>query len=153
MKKLLVVALALFTLNGMAQEKDQTSHRKDRSELRKDMTPNDIADLKSKKLTLKLDLTDAQQKKVHAIFLKEAKANETLKQKHKTSKGEKREKPSKEEFLKMQNARLDQQIEIKREMKTILNKEQYAKFEQMKPRKDKKRGEGNKRRSKYDDKK
>ena len=63
MKKLLVIAIALFTLNGMAQQKEKHSDRKDRAEMRMDMSPNDIADLKSKKLTLKLDLTEAQQKK------------------------------------------------------------------------------------------
>ncbi|WP_179335745.1 hypothetical protein [Winogradskyella costae] len=152
MKKLLVIAVALFTLNGMAQEKEKRSERKDRSELRMQMTPNDIADLKSKKLTLKLDLTAAQQKKVHSIFLNEAKANEGLRQKHKSAEGEKRERPSQEEFLKMQNTRLDQQIEVKRDMKTILNAEQYAKFEKMKPKKHKKRGDHNKKRKEKDNK-
>lgn len=146
MRNLLVIALALFTLNGIAQEKEKRSDRKDRSELRMQMTPSNIADLKSKKLTLRLDLTDAQQKKVHSIFLNEAKANEGLRQKHKAAEGEKRERPSQEDFLKMQNIRLDQQIEMKREMKTILNAEQYAKFEKMKPRKHKKRGNDHKKR-------
>lgn len=141
MKKLLVIALALFTLNGMAQQKEKRSDRKDRSELRMEMSPNDIADLKSKKLTLKLDLTEAQQKKVRTVLFNEAKANESLRSKHKATKDEKKEKPSQEEFMQMQNARLDQQIAFKREMKTILNAEQYAKFEKMKPRGNKKRGQ------------
>ncbi|MBU2929247.1 Spy/CpxP family protein refolding chaperone [Winogradskyella psychrotolerans] len=148
MKKLLVIALALFTLNGMAQEKERRSDRKDRSESRMQMSPNDIADLKSKKLTLKLDLTDAQQKKVHALILNEAKARQELR-KNRDADGEKKEKPSQEEFIKMQNARLDHQIEMKREMKSILNAEQYAKFEKMKPRENEKRGK----RSRDEDKK
>ncbi|SDI39827.1 hypothetical protein [Winogradskyella thalassocola] len=152
MKKLLVIALALFTLNGMAQEKDKRSDRKDRSERRMEMTPSDIADLKSKKLTLKLDLTEAQQKEVHALLLSEAKANEGLRKKRTAVEGEKKEKPSKEEFIKMQNLRLDQQIEMKREMKTILNAEQYAKFEKMKPREHKKRGHRNKKQDQKRDK-
>ncbi len=50
MRNLLIVAIALFTLNGMAQEKRNKHERlKDRMELRKDMTPNEIADLKNKK--------------------------------------------------------------------------------------------------------
>ncbi|WP_178985790.1 hypothetical protein [Winogradskyella helgolandensis] len=157
MKKLLVIALALFTINGMAQKKERTSDRKDRSESRMQMTPNDIADLKSKKLTLKLDLTVAQQKDVHALILKEAKANEGLRKNRTVVEGEKKEKPSQEEMIKMQNTRLDQQIEMKREMKSILNAEQYAKFEKMKPREHKKRGDRNKnqdrKRDKQDDRK
>ena len=135
MKKLVVIALALFTLTGVAQERRKKHiDRKDGSELRKEMTPSEIADLKAKKLTLKLDLTDAQQNKVNAVFLTQAKANEGLREAHKATDGEKREKPSKDEFVKMQNHRLDQQIKMKREMKTILTAEQYAKFEKMKPR-------------------
>ncbi|WP_299125211.1 hypothetical protein [uncultured Winogradskyella sp.] len=140
MKKLLVIALALFTLTGVAQErKKQRADRKGGSELRKQMTPNEIADLKAKKLTLSLDLTDAQQKKVHSVILNQAKENESLRKERKAVDGEKKEKPSKDEIVKMQNHRLDQQIEMKREMKTILTAEQYSKFEKMKPRQHKKR--------------
>lgn len=141
MKKLLVIAIALFTLNGIAQERKQDRKGKqNRSELRKQMTPSEIADLRAKKMTLHLDLTDAQQKKVHQVYLNQAKTNEGLRKNHKAKDGEKREKPSKDEMVKMQNLRLDQQIEMKREMKSILTAEQYAKFEKMKPRKHKKRG-------------
>ena len=141
MKKLLVIALALFTLNGVAQEKrKKSSDRKERMSLRKDMTPKDIADLKSKKLTLQLDLTDAQQRKVHQLILKQAESNQSLRKAHKADNDEKREKPSKEERVKKQNLKLDKMIALKREMKTILTAEQYAKFEKMKPRERKRKG-------------
>jgi hypothetical protein len=141
MKKLLVIALALFTLNGVAQEKRKKQvDRKQGSELRKEMTPSEVADLKAKKMTLKLDLTDAQQKKAHTIFLNQAKVNDELRKGRKAAKGEKKEKPSKDEFVKMQNQRLDQQIKMKREMKAILTPEQYAKFEKIKPRQHRQRG-------------
>ena len=79
MKKIVVIALALVTLNGMAQEKKQKRmDRGDRTELRNDMTPNDIADLKTKKLTLDLDLTDKQQKDVHKLILEQATTREKL---------------------------------------------------------------------------
>ncbi|EDP72236.1 hypothetical protein FBALC1_14082 [Flavobacteriales bacterium ALC-1] len=146
MKKLLVIAIALFTLNGIAQE--QRKHRADRkggSELRKQMTPSEIADLKAKKMTLMLDLTDAQQRKVHTVILNQAKENKALREEHKAQDVEKREKLSKEGFVKMQNYRLDQQIEMKREMKTILTAEQYSKFEKMKPRRHKERKKHGKR--------
>ena len=146
MKKLLVIALALFTLNGVAQEKRKgSSDRKEKMSLRKDMTHSDIADLKSKKLTLKLDLTDAQQKKVHQLILKQAETNQSLRKAHKDDNGKKRERPSKEELVKMQNHKLDQMIALKREMKTILTAEQYAKFEKMDPKKRKQKGKRKKR--------
>ena len=135
MKKLVVIALTLFTLNGIAQEKRKRfSKGHDKMELRKEMTPKDIADLKTKKLTLRLDLTDVQQQKIHKIILDQTEENQSLRKEHKID-GDKMEKLSKDEFVKMQNHRLDQQIEMKREMKTILTTEQYAKFENIKPRK------------------
>jgi len=139
MKKLLVVALALFTINGMAQKREHKTDRKQGSELRKQMTPAEIADLKAKKMTLKLDLTDTQQKKVRQIILKQSEENQGLRNEHKV-RGEKREKPTKDELVKMQNHKLDQLIKMKREMKTILTPEQYAKFEKMKPKKHGKKG-------------
>ncbi|MEH1008815.1 hypothetical protein VDP25_13795 [Winogradskyella sp. ECml5-4] len=149
MKKLVIIALAFVTLNGFAQKKEHDKRdRAHTSELRKDMTPNDIADLKSKQLTLKLDLTDAQQQKVHKLILKQAESRNEAREAHKPKEGEKREKPSKEELVKMQNQRLDDQIAMKREMKSILTAEQYAKYEKMEPKKHKKRGMRNKNRSK-----
>ncbi|NRD19438.1 hypothetical protein HNV08_05215 [Winogradskyella eckloniae] len=154
MKKLVIIAIALVTLNGFAQERGGKKMRKEnRSEMRKDMTPTDIADLKSKRLTLKLDLTDAQQKKVQKLFLEQAETRQKFRDAHKPKDGEKREKPSQEEFVKMQNQRLDQQIQMKRNMKSILTAEQYAKFEKMKPREHKKRGKrGQKREGKHEEK-
>ena len=144
MKKLLVIVLALFTLNGVAQDKrKRSSDRQERMGLRKDMTPKDIADLKSKKITLQLDLSDAQQKKVHQLILNQVETNQNQRKTHKADKGEKRERPSKEERLKMQNYKLDQMIALKREMKSILTAEQYAKFEKMKPKREKHKGRRN----------
>lgn len=144
MKKLVVIALALVTLNGFAQKKgEKKMDRENRSELRKDMTPSDIADLKSKTLTLKLDLSDAQQKEVHKLILEQAENRAALRKAHNANGDEKKEKPSKEARLKMQNDRLDEQIEMKREMKSILNAEQYAKFEKMKPQRQGKKGKRN----------
>ncbi|BAO74891.1 hypothetical protein [Winogradskyella sp. PG-2] len=145
MKKILVIALALFTLNGVAQEKrKRSSERHEKMDMRKDMSPKDIADLKSKKMTLRLDLTDAQQRKVHKLILNQAEVNQN-KRKERKGYDEKREKPSKEERLKMQNQRLDQMIALKREFKTILTAEQYAKFEKMQPEKQRRKGKRKKR--------
>ncbi len=140
MKKLVVIALALITLNGMAQEKrNQSVDREELSEFRKDMTPNEIAGLKSKQMTLQLDLTDKQQSKVHSIILTHSKTNQNLRKESKGANDDQKEKRSKDDFVKMQNHRLDQKIEMKREMKAILSPEQYAKFEKMRPRQHRKK--------------
>ncbi len=141
MKKLVVIALALITLNGMAQEKrNQSVDREELSEFRKDMTPNEIAGLKSKQMTLQLDLTDKQQSKVHSIILTHSETNQNLRKESKGANDDQKEKRSKDDFVKMQNHRLDQKIEMKREMKAILSPEQYAKFEKMGPRQHRKKG-------------
>lgn len=147
MKKLAVIAIALFTLNGMAQAKQNGSKdRKEKRELRKDLTPQDIASLKSKKLTLQLDLSDKQQKKVYNIILKQAEDHQKLRKERIANRSED-SKPTKEELVAFQNKRLEKQIELKREMKAILSAEQYAKFEKMKPRKGRKRGRKHKKRN------
>ena len=132
MKKLAIIALALVTLNGFAQKKDKKNRNEEtHSELRQDMPAKDIAELQSKRLTLNLDLTDAQQAKVQKIILKQTEENKKLREERKALKGEKKEKPSKEEMVQREIHRLDQKIEMKREMKTILTSEQYTKFEKM----------------------
>lgn len=154
MKKLVVIALALITLNGFAQQKGQKKmNRENSSELRKEMTPNDIADLKSKKLTLRLDLTDKQQKEVHKLILEQSKANEILKQKHQAKVGDKKVKSSKAEFVNMKNEKLDQQIKMKRDMKAILTAEQFAKFEKMPLKQQRKKGKQDRKRIKQQDNK
>ena len=146
MKKIVVIALALVTLNGMAQEKKQKRmDRGDRTELRNDMTPNDIADLKTKKLTLDLDLTDKQQKDVHKLILEQATTREKLRKEQQAKASDNKEKPSKDELVQRKKDRLDEQIHMKRKMKAILTAEQYAKYEKMKPRQEKKRAKKGKR--------
>ncbi|WP_179374971.1 Spy/CpxP family protein refolding chaperone [Winogradskyella wichelsiae] len=152
MKKLAIIALALVTLNGFAQRKDKKNRNEEtHSELRQDISAKDIAELQSKKLTLKLDLTDAQQAKVQKIILKQTEENQKLREERKANNGEKKEKPSKDEMVEREIHRLDQKIEMKREMKTILSSEQYAKFEKMKPnhrnKKDEKKGKRSEKRN------
>ncbi len=133
MKNLLLIALALFTLNAVAQnQKTDRPNRKADAKMMNQMTPNERADLQTKKLTLKLDLSDAQQEKVHAIILKQATTNENKRKAWKSSKANDNVKTSKDEVLKMRNERLDQQIQMKRDMKAILTAEQYEKFEKIK---------------------
>ncbi|QNK76286.1 hypothetical protein H7F37_09025 [Winogradskyella sp. PAMC22761] len=142
MKKLAIIALVLVTLTGYAQKKDRKNMDKEnRSELREDISPKDMAELKAKRLTLKLDLTDAQQAKVQKVILKQAEENQKLREEKKADKSEEKQKPTKEEMVERQNYRLDQMIEMKREMKTILTAEQYAEFEKMKPEQKRKKGQ------------
>lgn len=132
MRNLLLIAMALFTLNAATQEqKTKRLNRTADSEMMKQRTPNERAGLQTKRLTLKLDLSDAQQEKVNAIILKQATANENNRKAWQTSNADDNAKLSKDEVLKMRNERLDQKIEMKRAMKAILSAEQYEKFEKI----------------------
>ncbi|HLT32760.1 MAG TPA: hypothetical protein VKZ98_03135 [Aquaticitalea sp.] len=133
MKNLLMIALAFVTLNAVAQEDKKEMRKtemKERMAKSERMTPEEIATLQTKKMTLHLDLNEKQQSEVKALLLEEA---QTRKDKMAAFKAKKEtgEKPSKDDRFNHQNDRLDHQIELKKKMKTILNADQYAKYEQI----------------------
>ncbi|MFD2824420.1 hypothetical protein ACFS5M_12130 [Lacinutrix iliipiscaria] len=126
MKKIAIIAIALFTLQINAQE------RGERKKGRADFTPEEMAQLQTKKMTLDLDLTEAQQIEVSKINLENAKARKAKMEAFESRKDNKdAEKPSKEERLKMKNEMLDAQIATKQRMKSILNAEQFEKWEKL----------------------
>ena len=70
MKHILLIAIALFTLNATAQQQKPQQKQGDRTERPqrinkfKDFTPEQMAELKTKKMTLDFDLTEAQKKEI-----------------------------------------------------------------------------------------
>ncbi|MFK7781027.1 hypothetical protein [Psychroserpens sp.] len=121
MKKLMMIAIAFLTLSVTAQDK------KNKKDFLKDLSAEEIATLKTKKMTLELDLTESQQLKIKSLILEEA--NHRKQQKAKFEEKKKDERPSKEERFTKANERLDRKIELKKQMKSILNDEQYKKWE------------------------
>lgn len=135
MKHLLMIAIAFLTINATAQEKIQNNQKKAmtaKKEMQQSMTPEQTAELQAKKMTLHLDLTDKQQVQVQQILLEEAKERDSKKEARQHQQVQATTaKITTEEKLQVKNDRLDHQIEFKRKMKTILNPEQYKKFEEM----------------------
>ncbi|MBQ4915802.1 hypothetical protein J8L85_15205 [Maribacter sp. MMG018] len=129
MKKLIMIAVLLTGMTAMAQRHDMKEGRKSA----KDLTAEQIATLQTKRMTLALDLTDAQQAKMKTLLTKDAEERkakmEELKAKRKND-----EKLTAEEKYAMQNERLDKQIAHKKAIKSILSDEQYAKWEKMQKR-------------------
>ncbi len=121
--------IAVATLQVSAQEQKR-EFRKQRMESKTTYSPEEMAQLQTKKMTLQLDLNDKQQKEVSAIFLEQAKLRQSKREAFSQSKmqGEKKN-WSKEDRLKMTNARLDHQIEMKKSMKNILSTEQFEKWD------------------------
>lgn len=142
MRKLILIVIAVLTLPAIAQERKQDKKRVHKKEaLLKDITPEEAASLKVKQMTLHLDLTEAQQQKIKPLLLEEAKLKQQKRDARKATVKENqvKEKPSKDEHLAMINERLDRQIAMKQKMKTILNAEQYKKWEKTQAKKGKRK--------------
>lgn len=119
-----MILIAGFT--GMAQK---GPHRGDHAAM-KDLTPEQVATLQTKKLTLALDLSTSQQKAIQELHIENVKRRKEKMESGKAKNdSEERGKPSPEERYAMQNERLDHMIEVKAKMKEILSPEQYEKWQ------------------------
>lgn len=131
MKKVIVLLLCMVGLTAMAQ-KGENGYRGGK----KDLTPEQMATLQTKKMTLALDLTQEQQTTIQAMNLEKAKMRKAKMETRKAAKERvEAKKPTAEERYAMQNKRLDQMIAHKAEMKNILSEEQYERWEKMAHRK------------------
>ncbi|MDC6384902.1 hypothetical protein D2V93_15035 [Flagellimonas taeanensis] len=133
MKRLVVMVLLLTSLGAVAQKND--GHKSRRSP-KIDLTAEQMATLQTKKMTLALDLTKAQQEKIMKLQLDEATLRkekwEEMKAKKESGKWQE---PTSEERFEMENARLEHQIALQTKMKEILNDEQYQTWKKMKKQK------------------
>ena len=128
MKKILIFILALSALQITAQERLKEVKR-DRVQKLDNFTPEEAATIKTKKMTLALDLTDAQQKEIYKLNLVEAQERKEMVDARKKMREDGKGKTmTDEKHLEKMNTKLDKQIEHKKRMKSILNPEQYDKW-------------------------
>lgn len=120
MKNLLIIFMALssFGITAQNEAREKKEHRK---ELRENLTPEQRSELHSKKMTLDLDLTDLQQKKLKQLFLDLGK--------DKPTDSENKKDMTPEAKYAFKNAQMDRRIAMKREVKKILSPEQFEKWE------------------------
>ncbi|WP_196891847.1 hypothetical protein [Aureivirga marina] len=125
MKRIIAIIVLLVTVTVSAQEKKQQkrSHKAD-------FTPEQQAIIKTKKMTLALDLNKSQQDKILRINTEIAKERATMKAQWKENKAEGKKLTDDEKFN-LINAKLDRQIAVQNEMKDILSKEQFEKWRKM----------------------
>ena len=134
MKKVLTILIALvtFTISAQDQKTEKRGHQ--------DFTPEQRAELQTKRMTLQLDLTPDQQKKMQQLFLENAK--------NRPAKSANKAEFNKNKSYSDINAKMDRQIATKKKMKEILSEEQYVKWESNyqnhKNKYGNKRGRGNK---------
>jgi len=136
MKKLFVVALLILSVSVFAQEPMHREAKKQhhKKEFMKDLTAEQLATLKTKKMTLALDLNKGQQDKMYALNLDVVKDRkkqmEARKKAMKKAEGKKTELSSEEKFNRM-NTQLDKKIVLKNNVKSILSEEQFQKWERL----------------------
>ena len=125
MKKISLILALLISVAALAQERKQM-HKKDRIE----MSSEEMATLKSKKMALKLDLDKNQQKELQNLFIEESEARKELMKERKAAMADRKEaQTDSEDFKKkrfeMMNSRLDRQLAVQKKMKGILSAEQF----------------------------
>src|SRR5690606_33939442 len=129
MKKLVLIALALVAIETNAQQRMERPDRRDMERKMVTSTPAVSAELNTKTMTSPLDVTEAQQTEVYALNLRNAQQLRAKLdgQRAKRENGQ-FERPTKEERFNRLNTQLDEQIATKAQMKSILNAEQYKKW-------------------------
>ncbi|MBA6315134.1 hypothetical protein [Cellulophaga baltica] len=122
MKKVIGVLVLFIGLNAFAQKR----------EMKSEMTPDQMATLSTKKMTLALDLTESQQAKVYVLELEHATERlAKMKARKQARETGTTKNLSSEQRYDMQSKMLDQRIEQKKKMKSVLTKEQFEKWEKM----------------------
>lgn len=116
MRKVVFVLIALVAFNVQAQKGEYQK--------KSDLTPEQMATIRTKQLTLAIDLSEDQEQKVLALKLKNA-------ENFSKPKGEKSELTDEQRY-EMKIKMLDMQIANQREMKKILNDDQYERWRKMK---------------------
>jgi len=126
MKNLFVILLlsVSFMMTAQNPKKGKMEARKEMRENRSDYSPQQIAELQTKKMTLELDLSEKQQKDVNAINVEIATKRKALAENRK----DKKELTDTEKF-ELRSKMLDEKITLKTKMKNILNDDQYARWE------------------------
>jgi len=131
MKKLVSTALiALFMVSAIAQERRGKQQKPE-------FTVDQIATIKTKKLTLLLDLNSQQQQQI-LVINKQKVAEHKAKKEARRAMKESDKKPTSDQLFERKNKHLDVMIAHKAEMKEILTAEQYETWVETRKKKGKK---------------
>lgn len=146
MRNTLILIAFVISFGGFAQktERMQKKQQMDRSEIAKNLSAEEMAALRTKKLTLQLDLTESQQQSIKALLVNQI-SDRKEKMQNRPKKGIIKDSTnlSAQVYYKIKSQRLDQRIAFQNKMKTILTdtqfdtwkimNQQYSNKKQMKP--------------------
>lgn len=129
MKKLIVLALLIVGTTIVAQQRNRQApgNKQAPGNRIEQFTAEQKSQLMLKKMTLELDLTDAQQKDMSAFISEKTAKKEALIAEMKAKK-EKGVRPTKDERFAMAMKMMDEKIASKKTMQKILNAKQYEKW-------------------------
>ncbi|WP_299058658.1 hypothetical protein [uncultured Polaribacter sp.] len=131
MKNLVSILVLVFAITFTTQAQKKKEYKRPK------LTTEQHTNLAIKKMTLALDLSEQQQNEIKPILMEKMAERKAAMEKRKASKEDKK-RPTADEMYAMQMQRLDNQIAMKSKMKSILNKEQFEKFEKMHYKRNKK---------------
>ncbi len=121
MKRLCFIMMMLLAVSSFAQQKeDRRKPMKERAGM--NMTAEEKAILKSKQLTLALDLTEKQQNDFQKLYTERAKDRAKMREEMKDAAEDSK---LKEEAFERMNARLDREIAFQQSIQKILSPDQY----------------------------
>lgn len=127
MKKIIVLALLIVGTTIVAQQRN----RQAQGNKMEQFTTEQKSQLMLKKMTLELDLNDAQQKDMSAFISDKIAKKEAQKAERKAMK-EKGVRPTKDERFAMAMKMMDDKIASKKSMQKILNAKQFEKWTALK---------------------
>lgn len=116
----------------------QEKHRRHgpRGAFHKDLSVEQLATLKTKKMTLALDLSEKQQREIFEFNKASAEFRKTKMAERKAKKGTgERTRPTTDEQYAMENTKLDHMIAQQQELKKILTDEQFDQWKKIQLRK------------------
>ena len=122
MKKISFILILMLSISAFAQDRKQDrkqDHKMDKVE----MSADEMATLRTKKMALKLDLTEDQQARLKTLFTEQATYQKAMMAQHREMKKD-TALWNKNKFA-IQNARLDHQKEMQDKIRTILTPEQF----------------------------
>ena len=119
-----------FSLTTNAQKKQLFKHKKR-------LTTEQLTTLKVKKMTLELELSEVQQKKLTPVITKLISERKIEADRMRESKNEVKNIDASNRYQ-MANKILDRKIMFQKEMRTILNEEQFKKFKRLEKKRNQK---------------
>ena len=126
MKRFAIITALLLGTAAIAQPHGrQGGERHQKAEMIKEMTAEQLAELRTKEMTLHLDLDENQQSRIYQLNLQMAQHRKSAMEQR-----EGKEKPTAQEMYAHRIAMLDQRIVMKKQLKEVLSEEQFAKLEQ-----------------------